>query len=184
VWRIWLQRRLTGASGVALHAASATRIERVADGLYGLVGLGLVAVPVAALFDRGLGGPATVPATVVVLALLVAAVAIGLTSWSQVAMGRSWRIGIDHDTPTDLVTHGPFRYVRNPIYSAMLLFLVAMLCLLPNPVLFALGIAALVCAELQVRVIEEPFLLAQQGARYEAWATNTGRFVPGIGRSV
>ena len=99
-------------------------------------------------------------------------------------MGRSWRIGIDRDTPTDLVTHGPFRYVRNPIYSAMLLFVVAMLCLLPSPVMFALGIAALACAELQVRVIEEPFLLGQQGARYEAWVANTGRFVPGIGRAL
>jgi protein-S-isoprenylcysteine O-methyltransferase Ste14 len=184
VWRIWLQRRWTGTSGVALHAASATRVERVSDGLYALVGLGLVAVPVAALFGRGLGGPAEVSTVVVVLALLVAAIGVSLTSWAQIVMGRSWRIGVDRDEATELVTHGPFRYVRNPIYSAMMLFVVAMGLLLPSPVLLVVIIAAVACAELQVRVIEEPFLVAQQGAPYETWAGSTGRFVPGIGRAL
>jgi protein-S-isoprenylcysteine O-methyltransferase Ste14 len=104
--------------------------------------------------------------------------------WSQLAMGRSWRVGVDHDTPSELVTTGPFRYVRNPIYTAISLFLIAVVVLLPGVATGLLAAAALLCIELQVRVIEEPFLVAHYGAPYLAWAGATGRFVPGVGRRV
>ena len=46
---------------------------------------------------------------------------IGLvaTLWAQMAMGISWRIGVDPSEATPLVTAGPFRLVRNPIFTAM-----------------------------------------------------------------
>jgi protein-S-isoprenylcysteine O-methyltransferase Ste14 len=39
-----------------------------------------------------------------------------------------------------------------------------------------------VAGELQVRLIEEPYLLATHGGTYQRYAATTGRFVPGIGR--
>ena len=46
-----------------------------------------------------------------------------------------------------------------------------------------IGFAALVLAlELQVRVVEEPYLLRAQGRRYAEYAARVGRFVPGVGR--
>ena len=45
------------------------------------------------------------------------------------------------------------------------------------------GFAGLVIAlELQVRVVEEPYLLRAHGDRYRRYAADTGRFVPSIGR--
>ncbi len=52
----------------------------------------------------------------------------------------------------------------------------------------ALSLAALAClvaaVELQVRLIEEPYLLRVHGSPYREYATVTGRFVPGLGRLV
>jgi protein-S-isoprenylcysteine O-methyltransferase Ste14 len=36
--------------------------------------------------------------------------------------------------------------------------------------------------EIQVRRVEEPYLLATHGEAYRRYASRTGRFVPGLGR--
>ena len=40
----------------------------------------------------------------------------------------------------------------------------------------------LVALEIQVRAVEEPYLLRTHGEAYRRYAAGTGRFVPGIGR--
>jgi protein-S-isoprenylcysteine O-methyltransferase Ste14 len=45
------------------------------------------------------------------------------------------------------------------------------------------GLAALLLAlELQVRVVEEPYLRRVHGERYAGYASRVGRFLPGVGR--
>jgi len=39
----------------------------------------------------------------------------------------------------------------------------------------------LVTVELQVRVVEEPYLIKHHGDTYRRWAAHTGRFIPAIG---
>ena len=54
---------------------------------------------------------------------------------------------------------------------------------LRSTVLTAAGLVCLVVAvQLQVRVVEEPYLLATHGKTYAAYAARVGRFVPGAGR--
>ena len=104
------------------------------------------------------------------------------TLLSQVAMGASWRIGVDEAERTELVTGGPFALVRNPIFSAMVPSLLGLALLVPNAAALA-GFAALVVAlEVQVRLVDEPYLLRTHGARYADYASRVGRFVPGLGR--
>jgi protein-S-isoprenylcysteine O-methyltransferase Ste14 len=52
----------------------------------------------------------------------VATVGIVLTVWAQLEMGDSWRIGVDSEETTQLVRVRVFGLVRNPIYSAMIIF--------------------------------------------------------------
>jgi len=48
-----------------------------------------------------------------------------------------------------------------------------------------LGLAGLTLAlELQVRLVEEPYLLSVHGHAYADYATRVGRFFPGVGRSI
>lgn len=107
---------------------------------------------------------------------------VGLTLYAQVAMGTSWRIGVDPGERTELVVDGPFALVRNPIFSAMLPTAAGLALMVPNSASLA-GLAGLAVAlELQVRVVEEPYLRRVHGRDYERYAARVGRFVPGLGR--
>ena len=104
------------------------------------------------------------------------------TLWAQFAMGDSWRIGVDAGARTALVASGPFRWVRNPIYTAMTAATLGLALLVPNPASL-LALAALVAAvEIQVRFVEEPHLARAHGEPYRRYAALTGRFLPRIGR--
>ena len=102
--------------------------------------------------------------------------------WSQASMGDSLRIGVDPSERTALVTSGPFRWVRNPIYSAMFVYVAGVAMLVPNVVsLVALALLA-VGLDLHVRLVEEPYLASTHGGPYAGYAARVGRFVPGVGR--
>jgi len=114
----------------------------------------------------------------------VAIFIVGLvgTLYAQVAMGESWRIGVDPQEHTALVTHGPFAVVRNPIFAAMFPASLGLALLVPNVVALA-GLGALWLAlEIQVRLVEEPYLLRTHGDAYRQYAARVGRFVPRVGR--
>jgi protein-S-isoprenylcysteine O-methyltransferase Ste14 len=128
--------------------------------------------PVAAL-----DGPAAHAAGIALFATGLAG-----TFYSQLAMGASWRVGVDESERTELVTGGPFRLVRNPIYAAMLPALLGLALLTPNALALAGFALVLLALELQVRVVEEPYLLRTHGHEYRRYAERVGRFVPGVGR--
>jgi protein-S-isoprenylcysteine O-methyltransferase Ste14 len=99
------------------------------------------------------------------------------------SMGTQWRIGIDTDEQTGLVTDGAFGIVRNPIFSAMIVAGVGLALMVPNPISI-LGVVLLIAAiELQVRYVEEPHLRRLHNDAYTAYALRVGRFLPGIGRN-
>ncbi len=99
---------------------------------------------------------------------------------AQAAMGASWRIGIDA-VPTALVTTGPFRVVRNPIFTAMLAMLAGMVLVTPSAWTVMGGIGAGLLIGVQTR-LEEEHLSRLHGAAYRAYASRVGRFLPGVGR--
>lgn len=105
-----------------------------------------------------------------------------ITLLAQLAMGDSWRIGVDSDERTTLVTAGPFALVRNPIFMGMLPASLGLALLVPNAVALAAFVALVGALELQTRVVEEPYLLRVHGDVYAGYAARVGRFVPGVGR--
>jgi protein-S-isoprenylcysteine O-methyltransferase Ste14 len=128
------------------------------------------------------GVPPVVDATAVdVAGLVLAVVGILATLVAQNAMGNSWRIGVDQQETTTLVTGGPFALVRNPVFTTMTTAGLGLVLLAPN-IIGLLGLATLVAAiQLQVRVVEEPYLLATHGTAYRDYAARVGRFLPGLG---
>ena len=114
----------------------------------------------------------------------VALVVLGvvITVGSQRAMGGSWRADVDPDSRFPLVTTGPFRLVRNPVFSGSAVSVVGLFLVVPNVVSLLMIVAFLAALEIQVRLVEEPYLLRVHGDAYRAYAARTGRFVPGVGR--
>jgi protein-S-isoprenylcysteine O-methyltransferase Ste14 len=114
--------------------------------------------------------------------IVIAALGILVVFGAQLGMGESWRIGVSDDQGTELITSGWFSLCRNPIYSAMIVGWAGFALMVPT----WLGIAAVVVVaiglELQVRFVEEPYLLRSHGGEYRAYASRVGRFLPSIGR--
>jgi protein-S-isoprenylcysteine O-methyltransferase Ste14 len=112
----------------------------------------------------------------------LAIVGVVVTIGSQLAMGRSWRADVDPDARSPLVTTGPFRLIRNPVFAGSAVSVVGLALVVPNVVSLLMVVAFLAGLEIQVRLVEEPYLLRVHGDVYRTYAGRTGRFVPGIGR--
>jgi len=77
--------------------------------------------------------------------------------------------------PTKLVVHGLYRYVRNPMYLAVLSTIVGQALILGRPVLFGYGAAVAAMFAAFVYLYEQPALTRRYGAQYQAYL----RDVPG-----
>jgi protein-S-isoprenylcysteine O-methyltransferase Ste14 len=109
---------------------------------------------------------------------LYAAGVVG-TLWAQSAMGPSWRIGVDESEETELVVDlGPFRIVRNPIFTFMTLAAAGLAIVLPTWMSLVSVVGLVIAIELQVRWVEEPYLVRTHGDAYRRYCEKVGRFVP------
>ena len=126
--------------------------------------------------------PIDVPAGLGWTGLVVAVIGFALVLLAQSGMGRSWRIGVDHAERTELVTGGLFALARNPFFTAMGLALGGLVLMVPTASTFAGLVCLVVAVQVQVRVVEEPYLLATHAEAYARYAARVGRFIPGIGR--
>lgn len=101
---------------------------------------------------------------------------------AQLGMGESWRIGVSDEERTDLVTGGWFSVCRNPIYTSMIAGWLGFALIVPTWLGFAAVVVIALGLELQVRAVEEPYLLRTHHDEYGRYASRVGRFVPGVGR--
>jgi len=180
--RSLIHYRRTGSTGFVGLSGRPGSAEWCGGALFALALAAALAAPLLQL--AGVVRPAAslvTPWVQAAGALLYLAGVVG-TLWAQFAMGESWRIGVDAGAHTALVAAGPFRWVRNPIYTTMSLATIGLALLVPN-VAALIGVAALALAvEIQVRLVEEPYLERVHGARYRRYAATAGRFVPRLGR--
>jgi protein-S-isoprenylcysteine O-methyltransferase Ste14 len=108
--------------------------------------------------------------------IAVQVLAAGLMVWARVTFGRrSFHAAAD---PTDggLVTHGPYRYWRHPIYAAILYFVWAGIA--SHLRLEAVAAAGLVTLGLVARMLLEERLVAAEYPEYAAYARRTRRVIP------
>jgi protein-S-isoprenylcysteine O-methyltransferase Ste14 len=118
--------RVTGSSGFRGISGPPGSAEWFGGVLFVLGLLLTPAAPLAVLvgwLPPPMGTPDWLPErwlreeTWVAIGLAVTLLGIAGVSWAQLAMGASWRIGVREDERTELVQRGPFRWVRNPIFT-------------------------------------------------------------------
>jgi protein-S-isoprenylcysteine O-methyltransferase Ste14 len=179
-WRSWLQYRRTGSTGFRAISAGGL-VERLAG--VGFVAALIVAISAPILQEVKVIEPlrALSAVCVQVIGIVVATAGIAATVYAQLEMGDSWRIGVDKRETTTLVHTGVFGRIRNPIYTAMSTFGIGIALVTPNMVACAGVILLVATVELQVRSVEEPYLLRTHGDAYRAYAATVGRFIPGVG---
>lgn len=109
-------------------------------------------------------------------------IGMATTAVAQFQMGASWRIGIDESESTELVTHGLYSRIRNPIYTGIMLFGVGLVFLVPHLYMIPILVAGYLSIELHVRKFEEPHLRRLHGIAYTTYLGGAGRYVPRLRR--
>ena len=110
------------------------------------------------------------------IAIALQLIAVGLMVWSRVTFGRRSFHAAANPTAGGLVTAGPYRIIRHPIYTAACLFGWAPIVVHWSLVSVALGILLLLGA--LVRMICEERLVKQKYPEYVEYARVTKRMVP------
>ena len=112
--------------------------------------------------------------------LIVIWLGLAIRVWAIAALGRAFRTTVEVDPGQAVVSTGPYRWVRHPSYSGLLLivtgfglaggnwFVLAICAVLPLP------------AVLWRIHVEEAELVGVLGDRYRAYQAHTKRLIPGI----
>jgi protein-S-isoprenylcysteine O-methyltransferase Ste14 len=110
------------------------------------------------------------------LGITVQVLAFGLMVWARVTFGRRSFHAAANPTAGGLVTHGPYRYWRHPIYAAILYFVWA--AIPSHLTLETVAAAGLVTLGLVARMLLEERLLRAEYPGYGISARQTRRFIP------
>jgi len=103
---------------------------------------------------------------------------LALTWWARIHLGRLWSSAITRKEEHRLVETGPYEYVRHPIYTGLIIALLATAASEATPVA-ALG-AVLIALGLWLKArTEERFLLTELGPdTYESYRRRVPMLVP------
>jgi protein-S-isoprenylcysteine O-methyltransferase Ste14 len=110
------------------------------------------------------------------VAIALQLMAVGLMVWARVTFGRRSFHAAANPTAGGLVTTGPYRIIRHPIYTAACLFGWGPIVVYPSLISVALGILLLLGA--LVRMICEEQAVQQRYPEYVEYARVTKRMVP------
>ena len=117
---------------------------------------------------------------VAVCALLIAAASVALVNWAARCLGKQWSLEARLVEGHDLVEDGPYRYVRNPIYTGMLGMLVATGMVGMRWERLAVAVVLFVVGTyIRIRA-EERLLHGAFGARFEEYAKRVWALIPGV----
>jgi len=95
-------------------------------------------------------------------------------------LGTNWSITLEVREKHQLVTHGIYRWVRHPMYLALLIYSAGQALVVPNWLVApSYGVAMALLIALRMGR-EERMMREQFGKDYEAYQATTKRLIPGI----
>jgi len=135
---------------------------------------------VAALLELVWRRPLALPFDLITWLAFCAIVAgLALRTWAVVVLGPWFTWNVMVQPGQQLVSHGPYRFIRHPGYAGALLTFVATCVVLRSWIAAALAGATLSLAFLR-RIRYEEALMAATLAGYRGYATRTGRLFPRV----
>ena len=145
-----------------------------------LIAITLGAAIALAVVTASRATPPRIPGPYRAAGLIVIWVGLAIRVWAIAALGRAFRTTVEVDPGQTVISAGPYRWVRHPSYTGLLLiatgaglaagnWLVLVICaVLPLPAL------------LRRIHVEEAELTRVLGNRYRVYQAKTKRLIPGI----
>jgi len=96
--------------------------------------------------------------------------------FAQGNMRESWRIGIDEENKTELITSGFFSFSRNPIFIGIMLANFGLFLVLPNAFTMLIISLSTISINTQIR-LEEEFLKKEFGNQYTQYQSKVNRWI-------
>jgi protein-S-isoprenylcysteine O-methyltransferase Ste14 len=157
-------------------ASASTSKESVRSGWRTrLTGVSVVAVFVIAGVLRG-GSLAVHSMILAVIGTLLFAGGIALAIWARLHLGRNWGMPMTQRAEPELVTSGPYRFVRHPIYTGLLTAMLGT-ALIDN-LLGLIVVAVLVAYFYYCGTVEERNLTATFPKAYPEYKSRTKMLIP------
>ncbi|NUM45932.1 MAG: isoprenylcysteine carboxylmethyltransferase family protein [Anaerolineales bacterium] len=102
-----------------------------------------------------------------------------LIVWAQNSLGNNVSTTVITRKEHQLITHGPYKWIRNPLYSFAALFFVSLAMVASSWFLLVGIVLALILLTLRLPK-EEAGLIARFGDEYREYMKRTGRYLPKI----
>ena len=114
------------------------------------------------------------------LGLVVMWLGLAIRVWAVAALGRAFRTTVEVDADQAVVSSGPYRWVRHPSYTGLLLIVAGFGVAVGNWLALAVCVALPLPALVRRIHVEEAELTRVLGEPYRAYRTRTKRLIPGL----
>jgi protein-S-isoprenylcysteine O-methyltransferase Ste14 len=178
LWAIWL----IGWTAAAFNVKRTRRRESLASAAVNRipVTLGMLMLVLPRWLPASLTRRFATPSPDLAIGALVIVIAgLLFAGWARVHIGRNWSGTLTVKEGHTLITSGPYRWVRHPIYTGVLVALLGTALAIGAPYGF-IG-AGLVLFGFLIRVrIEEQLMRETFPADYADYSRHTSRLIPGV----
>lgn len=172
-WRRWLARRQTGS------------IPRGLEPPFLIAGRMAVAVPMFGGVVAYLANPdwmawasVGIPSWVRWLGVALGVLTVPTVYWVLIALGSNVSETVFTKQQQRLVTAGPYRWVRHPLYGAGIALFLSIGLMAANAFILVCAVVALIGVRLVVVPLEEAQLVLKFGNDYRLYQYRTGSLLP------
>ncbi len=101
---------------------------------------------------------------------------LALAVWARIYLGRNWGMPMTQKDEPELVTSGPYHFVRHPIYSGILLALAG--TALATNIYWLIALAIMTAYFVYSARVEEGLLTSTFPTQYPSYRTRTKMLIP------
>lgn len=118
--------------------------------------------------------------SITLIGALLICLGFALRYWSIMVLGKYFRTTVEIDKGQKVIRKGPYRYIRHPSYSGIILFCIGYGLVSQNWVSLSLCIVLPTAALLYRITVEEEALTKEIGTEYIDYQSKTKKLIPGI----
>ena len=101
---------------------------------------------------------------------------LGFAVWARIFLGRNWGMPMTQKDEPELVTSGPYRFVRHPIYSGLLLAILG--TALATNLYWLIGVGVMVIYFVYSARVEERLMTRSFPVVYPCYRARTKMLIP------